>query len=174
MRIVRKPTNGAPVRAGSSAESNSRTAIAVIVSVILGSVMVSILVALVMPDFSEAKQRAYQKRTLASIRTVGTLVDAYGRDNKVYPRAESMEELQTLLVPKYGSASPLLDAWGNDLRYGCSDEQCKGYAITSSGADRMFEQFYVSKYSKSTTTNLDCDIVWADGTFLQYPKDTSP
>ena len=145
-----------------------------IVSVVLGFVIIGILVALAMPNLSEGKQLAKQKRTLASIRTIGTLVEAYGRDhNKVYPRAESMAELQTLLVPKYGSKIPLLDAWGNDLRYGCDDEQCTRYAITSSGADRIFENFYTKKYSKGTTTNLDCDIVWADGAFLQYPAETS-
>lgn len=166
-----KPTNGTPVRVLSSAESDSRTAIVVIVSVLSGVVILSILAVIAMPSFSDSKQRASQKRTLASISTVGTLVEAYARDNnKFYPRAESMAELQTLLTPKYGSAIPLLDAWGNDLRYGCVDDQCKGYAITSSGADRMFEHFYASKYPQSTTTNFDCDIVWMNGVFRQYPE----
>jgi len=137
-------------------------------------VILGILAVIARPNFIAAHERANQERTLSSIRTVGTLVEAYGRDNnKVYPRAESMEELQTLLTPKYGSGIPLLDAWGNDLRYGCADDQCSGYAITSSGADRIFEHFYASKYLQNTTTNFDCDIVWTNGKFLQYPEDRS-
>ena len=169
-----KPTNGAPVRVFSSAESNSTTAIAVIVFVLAGVVILSILAAMAMPNFSELNQQADQKRTLASIRTVGALVEAYAQDNNVYPRAETMAELQPLLIPKYGTAAiPLLDEWGNDLRYGCIDEQCRGYAITSAGADRIFEQFYASKYAQSATTHFDCDIVFVNGAFVQYPASIS-
>jgi type II secretory pathway pseudopilin PulG len=165
-----KPTNDEPFRAG-SAESDSTKAIIVIVSLLASFVSLGILAAFAMLS-SSATQRTSQRRTLASIRAVGELVDAYARDHSgVYPRAESMAELQTLLYPN-GGAIPLLDAWGNDLRYGCLDDQCKGYAITSSGADRMFEHFYASKYPQSTTTNLDCDIVWMNGVFRQYPEDS--
>ena len=168
-----KPTNGEPVRAAPSAERTSAKAIAVIVSILSGFVLLAILVVISMPKGDE-RERAYQKRTLADIRAAGTLVEAYGRENnKVYPRAESMDELKTLLVPKYGSKIPRLDAWGNDLRYGCTDERCTGYAITSSGADRMFEYFYISKYPQDTTTNFDCDIVWVNGKFMQYPENSS-
>jgi hypothetical protein len=169
-----KPTNGAPPVAESrSAEETARTAVAVIVSILSGVVILAILFVIAMPSGDE-RQRAFQKRTLDGIRTAGTLVEAYGRDhNRVYPHAESMDELQTLMIPRYGGAIPRLDAWGNDLRYGCTDDQCRGYAITSSGADRMFEYFYASKYPQDTTTNFDCDIVWVNGKFVQYPEDSS-
>ena len=159
-----------------SAERTSAAAIALIVSILSGFVLLAVLAVITMPKgvvrerTLAGDERLFQKQTLADIRAAGTLVDAYGRDhNKVYPRAESMEELEKLLVPKYGEI-PHLDAWGNDLRYGCTDEQCTGYAITSSGADRIFEYFYVSKYPPGTTTNFDCDIVWVTGKFVQYPK----
>ncbi len=141
-----------------------------IVAILSVFVILTIVAVMAMPS-AEERQLARQKRTVEGIRAAGTLVDAYGRDhNKVYPRAESMDELETLL----GDDVPLLDAWGNDLRYGCTDDACTGYAITSSGADRLFEHFYATKYPSGTTTNMDCDIVWANGKFVQYPEATSP
>ena len=165
------PTNGAPPRP-QAARANSAALIVVLVVVggLVLMAIVGILAAIAIPNFVTAKSRAEQKRTLADLRSFVSALETYRIDNGAYPRAESMSELQPLLVPRYMHSFPSKDAWGNELRYRCMDESCKSYAITSSGSDRMFEHVTAAEYEKKATTNFDCDIVLVDGTFVQYPE----
>jgi hypothetical protein len=83
-----------------------------------------------------------------------------------------MGQLEPLLVPKYLGTLPRNDGWGNELRYRCSDDACTGYAITSSGADRVYEHVLAREYEGGTTSSFDEDIVFVDGKFVRYPEGT--
>ncbi|HKR65373.1 MAG TPA: type II secretion system protein GspG [Thermoanaerobaculia bacterium] len=164
------PTNGAP-RRGTSGGTNP---IAIVAIVVVGAMFVvaiiGILAAIAIPNLLTAMQRSRQKRTVADIRLIGTVVESYAVDNNAYPRAESMDELKPLIEPKYTAHLPKLDGWGNELRYRCTDNECKGYAISSSGADRIFEHVTAGEYEGGATSNFNSDIVWVDGKFVQYPE----
>lgn len=167
-----QPTNGARTRVVQGGATNTT---AIIIGVIAGGFVVvaiiGILAAIAIPNMLTAMQRARQKRTMADMRTLGTAAEAFAVDNNdVYPRAESMDELKPLLVPKYVRVLPAHDGWGNELRYRCKDEGCTGYAITSSGGDRMFEHVTAGEYPGGATTSFDNDIVYIDGKFVQYPE----
>lgn len=164
-----RPTNGAPVHV-----QRAGTNVALIVGLVLiGALFVlailGIVAAIAVPNFLTAKQRAQQKRTMASIRLLGTAVESYATDNNAYPRAESMDELEPLIVPKYLGSLPRTDGWGNELRYRCSDDACSSYAISSSGADRIYEHVLAREYAQGTTSSFDEDIVFIDGKFVRYP-----
>ncbi len=166
-----KPSNGAPVRPVASTATNPAVIVVVVIFVALFAVAIlGIVAAIAIPNFITAKQRAQQKRTLAEMRVLGTSVELYANENKTYPRAESMDELASQIVPKYIRTPPRVDAWGNELRYRCTDEQCSGYAISSAGADRVFEHVHAGEYQEMQTTNFDCDIVFVNGSFLQSPE----
>lgn len=71
-----------------------------------------------------------------------------------------------LLVPKYIGQIPVVDGWGTSLRYEGSSRE---YAIGSAGADQRFDKNALSEYPPgSATQHFDCDIVFANGSFVQY------
>jgi type II secretory pathway pseudopilin PulG len=166
------PTNGARARAVRGGGGANPAMI--IVGVVAGGrvivAFIGILAAIAIPNLLNAMQRARQKRTMADMRTVAVAAESFAVDNNVYPRAESMDELKPLLMPKYTTKLPVYDGWGNELRYRCKDEGCTGYAITSSGGDKMFEHVTAGEYPGGATTSFDSDIIFSDGKFVQYPE----
>ncbi|MEA2235787.1 MAG: ral secretion pathway protein [Thermoanaerobaculia bacterium] len=173
------PTNGAP-RAAAGAKTNP--AIIVVIVIVVGLVLVAflgIIAAIAIPNFITGAQRAKQKRTMADIRSLATAVEAYNVDNNEYPKGASPSELTPLLVPKYIKVVRV-DGWGNPLRYAClkdataqDSEKCAGYVIGSAGKDARFEQDSMetaATHSPQSTSNFDCDIIYSNGSFVEYPE----
>jgi type II secretory pathway pseudopilin PulG len=169
-----KPANGAPVRAVASSGSNpALIVVGVIVAALVGVAILGILAAIAIPNFITATERAKQKRTMADIRSVATAAEAYATENRTYPRAASMDELVPILTPKFMMTVPRVDGWGNEIRYRCLDDACEGYEVSSSGKDRLFEHVRGDEYSTLQTSSFDCDIVYVNGNFVQYPEGRS-
>ena len=166
------PTNGAPSRPGAAAGGSNTLAlvigIAVAGLVVVG--IVGILAAIAIPNFLTAKQRAAQKRTMADIRTIASALETYGLDHmqEEYPPGEYAESLGPHLQPKYMPAVPGLDGWGTGIRY--TPLPNRGYMIRSAGGDKTFEHDSPDEYTRGATDNFDCDIVFSNGEFLQYPE----
>jgi type II secretory pathway pseudopilin PulG len=148
-----------------------------IIVIILGGVVVigGILAAIAVPNLLTAMQRAKQKRTMADLRTVATAVEAYATDKNQYPKV-SYDELRPLLTPEYIRVLPPRDGWDHPFRYACTKEEdgrCTGYTFGSAGKDGVFTHDDLSAYSASPsegTTNFDCDIIFSNGNFLEYPE----
>jgi type II secretory pathway pseudopilin PulG len=166
------PTNGAPSRPAAAA-GGSNTAVLVIGVVVGGLVLVAILgilAAIAIPNLITAKERASQKRTMADMRTIATALEAYGIDHsqEEYPPGEYAASLAPHLQPKYMSALPGVDGWGTGIRY--SPLPNRGYVIRSAGSDKTFEHDSPDEYTRGATHNFECDIVFSNGEFLQYPE----
>ena len=161
-----KPTNGAPPPVATAGGAGSNTAVIVVIAVVGGLLLIAfigIVAAIAIPNFLTATQRAKQKRTMADLRTIATAAEAYATDNNQYP--------QTLdgLAPKYIMRVPSVDGWGHPFEYRCiTDEtgKCTGYLIASSGKDGRRE----TSETRGSTTNFDCDIVYSNGSFVEYPE----
>lgn len=168
------PTNGAQRAAPVVASS---TPWVLIIVIILGGAVVvgGILAAIAVPNFLTATQRAKQKRTMADLRSVATAAEAYATDKNQYPKV-SYAELAPLLVPEYIHSLPPNDGWGHPFRYACTKEEdgrCTGYTLGSAGKDGIFTHDDLSAYSTSPsegTKNFDCDIIFSNGNFLEYPE----
>lgn len=165
-----KPLNGAPVRAVASGSNPALIVVGVIIAALFGVAILGILAAIAIPNLITAKERSKQARTMADIRMLGTTVEAYATENNKFPRAESVGELVPLLTPRFAKTLPSTDGWGNELRYRCLDETCEGYEISSSGRDRVFEHVRAEEYGKLATSNFDCDVVYVNGNFVQFPE----
>jgi type II secretory pathway pseudopilin PulG len=169
------PTNGAP-RPAVKGGTNTAAIIAVVVVVgVIAIVIVGILAAIAIPNLLTAVQRSKQHRTMADLRTLATALEAYATDNNKYPDVSSVDDLRPILMPKYIRVVPTRDGWGNALRYACGKEQavCKGYVIGSAGKDGRFERDDLLAYRSAPpgpATNFDCDIVYSDGAFIEYPQ----
>jgi Flp pilus assembly protein TadD len=124
----------------------------------------------------QLKPRAsYQKRTMADLRTLATAVEAFATDYNRYPEANSMEELGRLVSPTYVRTLPAKDGWRTEFRYLAwkqdpKDEAPQNYRLASAGKDRRFEYADLRRYTKRETHHFDCDIVFGQGEFIQYPE----
>jgi general secretion pathway protein G len=141
--------------------------------------IIGILAAIAIPNLLTAMQRSKQKRTMADMRTIATAWEARATDVNRYNAAgltfpttgADITNLATYLSPTYVKTFPRRDGWGNNWGFGT--EQTWGaataaqiYAIISYGKDGAAQ----ATPGGGATTNFDCDIIYSNGTFLQYPE----
>ena len=140
--------------------------------------IIGILAAIAIPNLLNAVQRGKQKRTMSDMRALATAVEAYAVDNNVYPAATCNAGLFTTtgaqlttasftnLTPTYIAQPPKTDGWGNFMIYGLGPG-AQAYMIRSYGRDNA-----ATTINCGTTTNFNDDIVYADGSFIQWPEGT--
>lgn len=168
-----KPMSGTPAGAAPPRKKNT---VGIVLAIGAGClvliVILGILAAIAIPNFLTATQRSKQKRTMADLRTVATALEAYATDKNEYPHATSVAELETALSPTYVRTLPSLDGWGNAMKYDCwpAEGACDKYALGSAGSDKAWEHEALQEYVNATTGRFESDIVYANGSFLQYPE----
>ena len=141
--------------------------------------IIGILAAIAIPNLLNAVQRGKQKRTMSDMRALATAVEAYAVDNNNYPAASCNPGLFTTgtenvlatnsftnLQPTYIAQPPMSDGWGRFFRYAVSVAN-DSYLIRSNGRDNNPAAFVCG-----TTTNFNDDVVYANGTFIQWPEGT--
>ena len=166
------PTNGAPSRPGGTAGGSN--SLALVIGIVVGGLVlvaiVGILAAIAIPNLLTATQRSRQKRTMADMRAVAVALETYGVDHsqEEYPPGEYVASLVPHLQPKYVKNLPELDGWGTGIRYWPLPNH--GYMIRSAGSDKTFEHASPDEYTRGAAHNFDCDIVFVNGEFLQYPE----
>lgn len=141
------PTNGAPARPPVTVVNTGGILAGVIAAALMIFAVIGILAAIAIPNLLTAMQRSRQKRTMADIRALATKIEAQG----------------TTTPPAVGK-----DGWGTDMRYVTLEGN--GYAIVSAGSDKKFDVKSLEEYQGGAVEHFDCDIVFANGSFVQYPK----
>src|SRR5438093_89743 len=143
--------------------------------------IIGILASIAIPNLLTAMQRSKQKRTMADMRTIGTAWEARATDVNRYNAAGmtlpagtvTVDNLISFLSPTYCKTFPRWDGWSNnwsltaDQAWGDSTRAAQVYVIISYGKDGASEG---SAYTGGATSNFDCDIVYANGSFVQYPE----
>ena len=137
--------------------------------------IIGILAAIAIPNLLNAVQRGKQKRTMADMRALATAIEAYHVDNGMFPTAACPGGVYTTpgsalndnsfssLSPTYISTPPARDGWGNFLIYNVNNGQSQ-YNIISDGRNGAADATLCG-----TTTDFNDDIVYSNGTFLQWP-----
>ena len=142
--------------------------------------IIGILAAIAIPNLLTAMQRSKQKRTMADMRTIATAWEARATDVNKYNAAGAVSmpsvtlsntTMTSILSPTYIKSLPPRDGWGNSWEYRSdkdfgSTAAAQQYAIISYGKDGIVQASPVG----SSTTNFDCDIIYSQGGFLQYPE----
>jgi|SRR4051794_2227434 type II secretion system protein G len=138
--------------------------------------IIGILAAIAIPNLLTAMQRSKQKRTMADIRTIATAWEARATDVNTYAAAGltsftwpatnvSGAGLDGMLSPTYIKSLPQKDGWSNVYGFArATDGQV--YGIRSSGKNASFE----GTITPGATTKFDCDIVYSNGSFIQFPE----
>jgi hypothetical protein len=110
-----------------------------------------------------------QKATVRDIRTIATAVEIYWVDMKAYPGPTRAAEevglfLRGKLDPTYVKNLPATDAWGRPFWYSSDG---KAYSLVSWGKDGIPDA-----QKGGATNSFDCDIVFSNGAFFQWPSGT--
>ena len=143
--------------------------------------IIGIIVAIAIPNLLNAIQRAKQRRTMGDIRTSATAIEAYAVDMNRYPPAAGSYDLPADLntgvtvgngmykyvSPTYVKAIPLADGWNSWFIYS-TDGNGTVYALFSGAKDGS--AMGPTGTPIGPTTDFNSDIVYANGSFLQWPE----
>lgn len=134
--------------------------------------IIGILAAIAIPNLLTAMQRSKQKRTMADIRSVATAWEARATDVNEYsvagytfPATVSAGAVVAALSPTYMKTVQTRDGWETPMVFGVSTNG-DVYGIMSYGKDKSVD----SAETDGATTDFDCDIVYMNGAFVQYPE----
>jgi type II secretion system protein G len=138
--------------------------------------IIGLLAAIAIPNLLTAIQRAKQKRTMADMRNIANAWEARATDANTYfvgglsvsgidltlrDRANLVQQL----TPTYIKGIPSQDGWNTPYNF-LTDDPGANYAVISAGRDTTFQTTIVA----NSTTDFDCDIVYSNGVFVQYPN----
>jgi type II secretion system protein G len=143
--------------------------------------IIGIIAAIAVPNLMTAIERSRQKRTMADMRSIATAWEARNVETGRYNAAGSevpgvgevvnVDDLFASLSPTYIKVMPRTDGWNHPFELFASQpwaatEPASAYAIISPGKDGRFS----TSATTGGTTNFDCDIIYSNGSFLQYPE----
>jgi general secretion pathway protein G len=135
--------------------------------------IIGIIAAIAIPNLINAIQRGRQKRTMGDIRTLSTCVEAYATDWAFYPKVADgiVPDLLTYTVPTYLRKLPARDGWNNELNWGGTGAQTGGrvYSFWSFAKDGG-SGAPVLVNNGGPKTDFNADIVYSNGTFIQWPE----
>jgi len=128
--------------------------------------IIGIIAALAFPNLRNAMDRAKQKATMTNMRGIGNALEMYSVDHNTYPRGLNNaggSVLSGLLSPVYMRTVPPADEWNNPWHV---DTNASGsqYTITSLGRDGT-----PGNNSGGTTNDVNCDIIYTNSAFYQWP-----
>jgi hypothetical protein len=119
--------------------------------------------------FGEAYAFGNRRRTLSDIKRIGAAVDAYSRSHEgrypVCARFGDVTDCLAAALPKDALASVhTADAWGAPYQYHSAADSSE-YTLVSLASDGLWDG--LGKIGP--TDDVDCDIVFSNGSFIQWP-----
>jgi len=134
--------------------------------------IIGIIAAIAIPNLLNAINRGRQKRSMADIRTIGTAVEAYAVDMAFYPTfgvgpLTGSATILGNLEPTYVKTIPREDGWRTPF-YAVSVSRF--YTLGSAARDKVLSDGNLVSYGAVITSDMDCDILYSNGSFVQYPE----
>ena len=132
--------------------------------------IIGIIAAIAIPNILNAINRGRQKRSMADIRTIGTAVEASAVDMAFYPTfaegpVQGAATILGNLEPTYVKTVPREDGWRTPF-YAVSVSRF--YTLGSAARDKQIGA--LASYTPGITSDMDCDIIYSNGSFVQYPE----
>lgn len=132
--------------------------------------IIGIIAAIAIPNLLNAINRGRQKRSMADLRTIGTAVEAYAVDMAFYPTFTEAgiagSSFEGFLEPTYVKTVPREDGWRTTFY---ASSQSRFYTLASAARDKILSGA-LDSYGANITSSMDCDIVYSNGSFVQYPE----
>ncbi len=109
------------------------------------------------------------RRTMEDLRKIGLKIDAYAKQQEGhYPICSDFADLRSCLIKKMPAgaleAMRAIDAWGHPILYHTDPEGAQ-YVLVSYATDGLYDG--LGKIGP--TESYDCDIVFSNGDFVQWP-----
>ena len=142
--------------------------------------IIGILAAIAIPNLLSAMQRSRQKRSMADMRTIATAWEARATETNKYNAAAasfptvtvSLDTLGKYLAPTYVRTFPVNDGWDHpfvayaDAAFSATAAPSNNYGLKCLGKSGTDDGTII----EGPTTNFDCDIVFSQGLFIEYPE----
>ena len=129
--------------------------------------IIGIIAAIAIPNLLNAIDRGKQKRTMADERSIGTAVESYAVDNNFYPKVGTYALVTPLITPIYIKVAPANDGWNNTWLFTADTTSGTQYTIVSLAKDNA-----ASGQGGGQTADFNCDIMFKNGQFFQWPQGT--
>jgi len=129
--------------------------------------IIGIIAAIAVPNLMNAVDKGKQTRTMADMKAIAGAIEVYAVDNNTYPRVSSFSTLATLIQPVYIRSAPPGDGWNHGWVFTGDTTGGLDYTLLSLGKDGI-----ASVVTGGQTHDFDCDIVYANGQFFQWPSGT--
>jgi hypothetical protein len=121
-----------------------------------------------MLGMGEAFAYGNRRRTISDLRKFGQVVEEWSRKEGRYPDCKDLSAVTSCLLKKLPADSiaglRLDDAWGRPLQYRLFSDG-SGYALLSFATDGQYDGLG----NVGPTLSVDCDIVFSNGDFVQWP-----
>jgi general secretion pathway protein G len=129
--------------------------------------IIGIIAGVAIPNLMNAIDKAKQKRSMSDMRSIGTAVEAYATDHVHYPASISTwSAIRVHLNPHFIREPPNEDGWNTGWEASTSAGGTE-YTLGSLGKDGV-----PGSRPGGATTNFDCDIIYRNGAFFQWPSGT--
>jgi hypothetical protein len=120
-------------------------------------------------DLGEAFAHGNQVRTMSDLRRLGGVLDGWAKRNEgFYPVCDGYDEVTDCLAKRLPEGVfadlRLKDAWGRRFLYH-TDAEGTTYALISYSTDGEYDRLGKA----GPTSSYDCDIVFSNGDFVQWP-----
>ncbi len=129
--------------------------------------IIGLIAAMAIPNLISAVDKAKQRRTMGDLRQLGGAVEMYAVDNNTYPKVTNYSSLQPLIQPTYVKTVAGTDGWNHGWVFSGDTSEGAEYTLASLGKDGK-----PSIANGGPTTDFDCDIIFSNGQFFQWPSGT--
>ncbi|HEV8376883.1 MAG TPA: type II secretion system protein GspG [Candidatus Polarisedimenticolia bacterium] len=129
--------------------------------------IIGLIAAMAIPNLISAVDKAKQRKTMGDMRQLGSAVEMYAVDNNTYPRVANYSALQPLITPNYVKTVSGTDGWNHPWVFTGDTTNGTEYTLTSLGKDGK-----PGVSNGGETTGFNCDIIFSNGQFFQWPSGT--
>jgi general secretion pathway protein G len=129
--------------------------------------ILGIIAAIAMASLTNALDKGKQKRSMVDLHSISEAVELYHIDHATYPMGVSdWPTLKTYISPFFIKTPPQGDGWDHTWSV-ATPADGSSYTVVSLGKDG-----FQGTWSGGMTSNFNCDIVFSDGQFFQWPQGT--
>ena len=129
--------------------------------------IIGLIAAMAVPNLITAIDKGKQTKTMNDMRQLSGAVELYMVDNNTYPRVSNFTSLIPLIQPAHIKKAPTGDGWNHGWVFTGDTTTGNDYTLTSLGKDGI-----AGPEGGGETKDFDCDIIFANGAFFQWPAGT--